>query len=104
MKIYNGCCDTDSLTLIKELYHSNVDDFNLYQCPECKGHWLHRKIEHNWVDNMRFNENDWEAWYVKIEDQDLPNVMEGQFDEVLFNGTYLYLSTEHKIPNLKIIE
>jgi len=30
--------------------------------------------------------------------------MEGQFDELLFNGTYLYLSTEHKIPNLKIIE
>ncbi|PTB83353.1 hypothetical protein C9926_03390, partial [Sulfurovum lithotrophicum] len=58
------CCHTDKLTKLKELYLSNVDEFTLMQCPDCPNHWLYRKLETNWMDNLRFDKNEYEAWYI----------------------------------------
>ena len=104
MDLNNDCCKTHKLQKVKDLYISNVDEFTLYKCPDCQADWLYRKIERSWMDNLRFKENDYEAWYIKIVDNDLKKVLCLEFDKILFNGSYVYISTEGKSPQLKIVE
>jgi len=56
------------------------------------------------MDNLRFKENEYEAWYIKIAPDDLDKVLNLKFEEILFSGSYVYVSTEGKLPQLKIIE
>ena len=104
MKLEKECCTTQKLKNKEILYESNVDEFTLYECEDCKSKWLYRKIEETWIDNLRFQENDFEAWYIKIADVDLQKVKELKFDEILFSGNYVYIDTTSNIPRLKIIK
>jgi len=104
MDLNNNCCKTHKLETVKELYISNVDEFTLYKCPDCQVDWLYRQIEKNWMDNLRFKEHDYEAWYIKIVDDDLEKVLNLEFDKILYNGHYIYIDTESHIPKLKVIE
>jgi len=87
------CCNTDKLAKLKELYLSNVDEFTLMQCPDCQKHWLYRKLETKWMDNLRFDENEYEAWYICIPDAYLEKVYALEFNEVLMYCGYVHIST-----------
>ena len=89
----NKCCHTNTLTKVKEIYHSNVDEFILYQCSKCKKFWLYRKLEINWVDNLRFGWEEYEAWYIGIIDEDIEKVYALDFESILLRHGYLHLST-----------
>ena len=104
MDLSNNCCKTHELEKIEELYISNVDEFTLYKCPNCQADWLYRKIEENWMDNLRFKEEEYEAWYIKIAPVDLEKVLRLEFEKMLFNAPSVYISTEGNIPQLKIVE
>jgi len=104
MDLNNDCCKIHKLQKVKELYISNVDEFILYKCPNCQSDWLYRKIERSWMDNLRFKEHEYEAWYIKIAPVDLEKVLCLEFDKILFNGHFVYVSTEGKLPQLKIVE
>ena len=97
----SGCCNTETLAKMNELYRSNADAFTLMRCPACNAHWLFRRLERNWTDNARFGWDDCEAWYVKIAENELPKVLACEFDKMLVNGTYLYVTNAGKMPNLK---
>ena len=89
----NKCCHTDILSKVKEVYHSNADEFTLYQCSGCKQYWLYRKLEENWVDNLRFGLDEYEVWYIGILEEDLDKVYALEFDAILLTHGYLHLST-----------
>lgn len=101
MDLNNNCCKTHTLKKVKELYTSNVDEFTLYKCPDCQADWLYRKIEENWMDNLRFDWNDYEAWYIKIAKEDLEKVLRLEFEKILFNANAIYISSDGKIPNMR---
>ena len=104
MDLNNDCCKTHKLQKVKELYISNVDEFTLYKCPDCQSDWLYREIERSWMDNLRFKEHDYEAWYIKIAPVDLEKVFNLEFEKILFSGSYVYVSTEGKLPQLKVVK
>ena len=104
MDLSNDCCKTHKLQKVKELYISNVDEFTLYKCPDCQADWLYRKIEESWMDNLRFKEDEYEAWYIKIAPDDLDKVLNLEFEEILFSSSYIYVSTEGKLQQFKIVE
>ena len=89
----NNCCHTDTLTKVKEVYRSNSDEFTLYQCDTCKKFWLYRKLEANWRNNILLKEDEYEAWYIGILEEDLEKVYKLEFDTILMTHGYLYLST-----------
>ena len=101
MNLNSNCCKTHTLKKVKELYRSNVDEFTLYKCPDCQADWLYRKIEENWMDNLRFGWNDYEAWYIKIVKDDLKKVLRLEFEKILFNVNAIYISSNGKIPNMR---
>lgn len=89
----NKCCNTNTFTKVKEVYRSNVDEFILYQCTKCEKFWLYRKLEFNYVDNLRFDLNEYEAWYIGVDQKDLEKVYALEFDKILLTHGYLHLST-----------
>jgi len=56
------------------------------------------------MDNLRFKENEYEAWYIKIMQDDLEKVLNLEFEKILYNGHYIYIDTVSNIPKLKILE
>lgn len=102
MDLNNNCSKTHTLKKVKELYTSNVDEFRLYKCPDCQADWLYRKIEESWMDNLRFDWNDYEAWYIKIAKEDLDKVLCLEFEKILFNANAIYISSDGKIPNMRL--
>ena len=89
----NRCCNTETLVTTKELYLSNVDEFTLMQCPECQQHWLYRKLETKWMDNLRFGWDEYEAWYICIAKEDLEKVYALEFEKILMHCGYVHIST-----------
>jgi len=89
----NNCCHTDTLSKVKEVYQSNADEFTLYQCSQCKKHWLYRKLETAWMDNIRMKADEYEAWYIGIGEEDLDKVYALDFDAILMTHGYLHLTT-----------
>ncbi|HIP27705.1 MAG TPA: hypothetical protein EYG82_00850 [Sulfurovum sp.] len=85
------------LNKVKEIYLSNVDEFTLYQCQTCREYWLYRKLEENWVDNLRFGFNEYESWYIGIAKEDLDKVVALEFDKILLTHGYLHLSTTDEL-------
>jgi len=102
MDLNNNCCKTYTLKKVKELYRLNVDEFTLYKCPDFQADWLYRKIEENWMDNLRFGWNDYESWYIKIAKEDLDKVLHLEFEKIVFNANAIYISSDGKIPNMRL--
>ena len=90
------CCATSSLDKVKELYHSNTDEFTLYQCSKCKKYWLYRKLEENWKNNILLHEDEYEAWFIGILEEYLDKVYKLEFKDILLTHGYLYLSTTNE--------
>ncbi|MFA6145010.1 MAG: hypothetical protein WC691_09415 [Sulfuricurvum sp.] len=102
MNLNNNCCNSDNLNEIKVLFHSNIDHLVLMQCPECQSHWLYRHHEPDWMNNLMLRENDYEAWYLRIDDEYLHHVEELNFDELKYCANYLYVSTAKHPVNFNL--
>jgi hypothetical protein len=102
----NKCCNTDTFTKVKEIYHSNADEFTLYQCSKCEKFWLYRKLETGWMDNIRMKTDEYEEWYIGILEEDLDKVHQLDFDAIGMTHGYLYFSTidQTQISNWKYIQ
>lgn len=97
MDLNNKCCNTETLDKVKTLFQNNDEEYTLYKCSACQTHWLYKMVEENWVNNHLLQENEYEAWYIRIEAEQLDAVMELKFSVLRFNGNYLYVSTtNHK--------
>lgn len=103
MYLNNNCCNTDTLSEIKVLFHSNVDHLVLMQCPHCQTYWLYRHHEPDWWNNMMLKENNYEAWYLRISDEYLPHVEDLNFDVLKYFANYLYVSTANHPVNFNLI-
>lgn len=102
MDLNNNCCNTDTLSEIKILFHSNIDHLVLMQCPDCQTHWLYRHHEPDWMNNLMLKENNYEAWYLRIEDKYLSHVEALNFDILQYCANYLYLSTANHPVNFNL--
>lgn len=83
MKLNQTCCSAETLKTLKELYISNVDKFVLMQCPDCKTHWLYRKLEKRCMEEL--------GAYIctKLEEQGIKTVLSGgACAEIYSHGKY----------------
>ena len=102
MDLNNNCCNSDTINEIKVLFHSNVDHLVLMQCPNCQTHWLYRHYEPDWMNNLMLHENNYEAWYLRISDEYLPQVEALNFDVLKYCANYLYVSTADHPVNFNL--
>ena len=98
IKLNTDCCSIASLEKIKLLFQDNVEEYTLYKCSKCQVHWLYKEVEKQWVNNIQLQEHEYSAWYVRIAERDLQHVLNLEFGKILFNGNYLYISTEGNTP------
>jgi hypothetical protein len=97
MDLNNKCCNTETLDKVTTLFQDNDEKYTLYKCPTCQTHWLYKKVEENWVNNHLLQENEHEAWYIRIEEKQLEEVMKLKFSVLQFNGNYVYINiSNHK--------
>jgi hypothetical protein len=89
----NECCCVSELEKIDEIYHSNSDDFVLYKCEKCEKHWLYHCNEQNWFDNLRFDWDEYQEWYIGILEKNLLKVYEKRFDEITQFHGFVYRDT-----------
>lgn len=85
------CCDTGTLVLVKRIYQSNADQYDLKQCPDCRRHWLYRYLEDNWWDNLQLNQNDCEEWYIPLEDDELEQVSQMELSKIGSRDGYMHI-------------
>ncbi len=93
----NRCCNTDTLTKVKEIYHSNSDEFILHQCNRCQKFWLYRKLEEAWKNNILLQEDEYEVWYIGITKEDVEKACSLDFDAIVMTHGYLYISTTDSV-------
>ncbi|WNO09773.1 hypothetical protein [Teredinibacter sp. KSP-S5-2] len=96
----NLCCEVDRLITVREIYQSNSDDFVMKMCPSCSQHWLYRYLEEDWRSNIQLGENEYEAWYIGVLDEELQEAYNMAFDNLSTTSDFLYLSS--KVFNEKI--
>jgi hypothetical protein len=87
------CCNTASLKLIKRVYQTNADIFDVKQCPSCQTYWLYRCLEENWWDNLQLNQNEYEAWYVPLEESELDQVYEMDLSKIEYREGFTHIRT-----------
>lgn len=92
------CCLVSTLEKIDTIFESNSDIFTLYRCPECQHYWLYHKHEDNWMDNFRFDWDEYQEWYIGIYEADLPKVYEKKFSEITELHGLVYNDTTHHYP------
>lgn len=89
----NDCCITTSLELIKRIYQSNADIFDIKQCPLCCSYWLYRYREENWWDNIQLKENEYEEWYVPVLEQELPRLYQMDLSSIQYREGFTHIRT-----------
>lgn len=102
MDLNHNCCNSDTLSESRVLFHSNVDHLVLMQCPDCQTHWLYRHHEPDWWNNMMLNENNYEAWYLRIQDEYLSHAEALDFSILRYCADYLYVSTANRPVNFNL--
>ena len=95
----SDCCSVSALEKIDSIYQSNSDEFTLYSCAKCKQYWLYHKHEDNWMDNHRFDWDEYQEWYIGIHEADLPKVCEIKFSEITQLHGLVYNDTTHHYPD-----
>ena len=97
MDLNNQCCNTETLEKIKTLFQDNNEEYTLHKCSTCRKHWLYKKVEENWINNHLLQEDEHEAWYIRIEEEQLARVMKLNFSVLQFNANYVYINvSNHK--------
>lgn len=94
----SACCSVSTLEKIDTIFESNSDEFVLYRCCVCQHYWLYHKHEDNWMDNFRFGWDEYQEWYIGIEEDDLPKVYEKKFSEITELHGLVYNDTTHHYP------
>ncbi len=89
----NDCCNTTSLKLVKRVYQSNADIFDVKQCPECQIYWLYRNREKDWWDNVQLKQNEYEAWYVPLAEEELAQVYEMDLSNIGYRDGFTHIRT-----------
>ncbi|MFM2480820.1 hypothetical protein [Celerinatantimonas sp. YJH-8] len=89
----NHCCDTSALQLIKRVYESNADVFEVLQCPDCHGYWLYRYLEKNWFNNLQLKENEYEAWFIPLKAEELAQIYAMQLSHIQNRAGYMHITT-----------
>ncbi len=98
MDLNSNCCSIGTLEKLKLLYRDNVEEYTLYQCVKCQRHWLYKKLEEDWHNNILLHENNYKAWYIRVATEDLQYVLNLAFDQMFWTSDYVYISTsESKI-------
>ena len=87
------CCTTSSLKLIKRVYQSNADVFDVKQCPSCQNYWLYRYLEENWWDNLQLKQNEYEAWYIPLVEAELDQVYEMNLSKIEYRDGFTHIRT-----------
>jgi len=97
MDLNNNCCSTKTLDKIKVLFQDNDEEYILYRCNSCQTHWLYKRVEENWINNHILQENEYEAWYIRIDKNQLEDVEKLKFSVLQYNGNYVYINaSNHK--------
>lgn len=97
MDLNNNCCHTETLEKIKILFQDNDEEYILNKCNSCQTNWLYKRVEENWMNNHLLQENEYEAWYIKIDENQLKDVEKLKFSVLQYNANYVYINTyNHK--------
>lgn len=91
------CCSVKTLEKIDEIYRSNSDEFILNRCNKCKKHWLYHKHENCPIDNMRFDFDEYQEWYIGIYSDDIEKVYKKNFDSIVRWHGFVFRDTEYKV-------
>lgn len=95
----NNCCNTMSLKLIKRIYQSNADIFDVKQCPHCHVYWLYRRLEENWWDNIQLKEDEYEEWYLPLDENELEQVYEMDLSDIGYRTGFTHIKTTVPLNN-----
>lgn len=85
------CCDTGTLALVKRIYQSNADQYDLKQCPNCQRYWLYRYLEENCWDNLQLDQSECEEWYIPLEEDELEQVNQMALSKVGSRDGYMHI-------------
>ncbi|MHA2937355.1 hypothetical protein ACXJY6_03555 [Vibrio sp. RC27] len=89
----NNCCNTNTLKLVRRIYKSNADKFDVKQCPDCHIYWLYRYREENWWNNLQLKENEHEEWYVPLTECELEKVYKMDLSNIGYRSGFTHIRT-----------
>jgi len=96
------CCSTLSLKTVKRFYESNSDIFEVMQCAHCQKYWLYRHREPDWWDNCMLQFSEYEAWYIPLQEEELPKVYAMDFSGIGYRDGYTHVNTEVPVSDSPI--
>ena len=91
------CCNTDSLTLVRRVYESNADVFDVKKCPHCQTFWLYRYLEENWWENLQMKFEEFEEWYCRLSSNDLDAVEAMNLSDLSHGQEIVYVKTQSSL-------